>query len=197
MRHAFCPGRRKRPNGRFWIGKSVSGALADSTQLASAGSCVSSTFTVPRSGRLNDAAAKLIALERFEQRLEVAFAEALVALALDELEEHRTEQRLREDLEEQPLLAAFGGSVQEDAARLQLVNLFVVSWQTLLEHLVVGRGRGGHQRDARLAQAVDAGVQIVGEERDVLDALAVELHQEFFDLAGRLRGLLVERDADL
>src|SRR5215470_3477447 len=129
MRHAFCPGRRKRPNGRFWIGKSVSGALADSTQLASAGSCVSSTFTVPRSGRLNDAAAKLIALERFEQRLEVAFAEALVALALDELEEHRTEQRLREDLEEQPLPAAVRGAVEQDAAALQCRDVLTVAGQ--------------------------------------------------------------------
>ena len=33
---------RKRPNGRFWIGKSQSGRLADSTQLCSAGSCVAS-----------------------------------------------------------------------------------------------------------------------------------------------------------
>jgi hypothetical protein len=36
---------RKMPKGRFWIGKSVSGAFADSTQLSSAGSCVSSIFT--------------------------------------------------------------------------------------------------------------------------------------------------------
>ena len=34
------PARRKRPNGRFWIGKSLAGSLADSTQLRSAGSCV-------------------------------------------------------------------------------------------------------------------------------------------------------------
>ena len=39
------------------------------------------------------AAADLVALQRLEQRLEVAFAEAVVALALDELEEHRAEQR--------------------------------------------------------------------------------------------------------
>src|SRR5262249_13753413 len=127
---------------------------------------------LPRSGGLNDAAPQLIALERFEQRLEVAFAEALVALALDELEEHGTEEGLREDLQEQPLLAALGGSVQEDPPRLQLVHFFVVSGQALLEHLVVGLGRSGHQRDTHLAQAVDARMQIVGEERDVLDALA-------------------------
>src|SRR5438067_742550 len=33
------------PKGRFWIGKSERGALADPTQLFSAGSCVSSSFT--------------------------------------------------------------------------------------------------------------------------------------------------------
>src|SRR4051812_14734025 len=31
------------PNGRFWIGKSTFGALADSTQLRASGSCVSSS----------------------------------------------------------------------------------------------------------------------------------------------------------
>ena len=35
-----APSRRKRPSGRFWIGKSALPALADSTQLRSAGSCV-------------------------------------------------------------------------------------------------------------------------------------------------------------
>src|SRR5690349_5833613 len=50
----------------------------------------------------------LVALHRLEQRLEVALAEAVVALALDELEEHRAEQRLREDLQQQPLAAVLG-----------------------------------------------------------------------------------------
>ena len=71
--------------------------------------------------RLEHAAAHLVALERLEQRLEVAFAEAVVALALDELEEHRAEQRCsREDLQQQARLAACGGAVEQDAARLQL-----------------------------------------------------------------------------
>lgn len=45
------------------------------------------------------AAVDLVALHRLEQGTEVTFAEALavVALALDELEEHRAEQRLGED----------------------------------------------------------------------------------------------------
>jgi hypothetical protein len=34
------PSRKKTPNGKFWIGKSAPGRLADSTQLNSAASCV-------------------------------------------------------------------------------------------------------------------------------------------------------------
>src|ERR1700744_1100903 len=45
------------------------------------------------------AALHLFALDRFEQRLEIAFAEAEIALALDDLEEDRTEHVLREDLQ--------------------------------------------------------------------------------------------------
>src|SRR6188474_2753249 len=37
---SFEPLRRKTPNGRFWIGKSLAGSLADSTQLFSSGSWV-------------------------------------------------------------------------------------------------------------------------------------------------------------
>ena len=40
---------------------------------------------------LQHAAAHLIQLDTLEQRLEVAFAESLVAFALDELEENRTQ----------------------------------------------------------------------------------------------------------
>jgi hypothetical protein len=48
--------------------------------------------------RLNHATPQLIALERLEERLEVALAEPFVALALDELEEHRAEERRGEYL---------------------------------------------------------------------------------------------------
>src|SRR5688500_10858963 len=101
MRQGSPAAVRKRPNGRFWIGKSVPGSLADSTQLASEAVCVSSSV-LPfigwflDSGGLQHAAAHLVALDRLEQRLEVAFAETVVALALDELEEHGPQLRLRE-----------------------------------------------------------------------------------------------------
>src|SRR5947208_17184217 len=49
-----------------------------------------------------DAAAYLVELHRLEQRLEVALAEALVALPLDDLEEDRADGGLGEDLQQQP-----------------------------------------------------------------------------------------------
>jgi hypothetical protein len=39
-----------------------------------------------------------------------------------------------------------------------------------------------HQRHAGHRQAVDRRAQVIAEHRDVLDAFAVELHQELFDL---------------
>src|SRR6185295_1192664 len=93
------------------------------------------------SGRLQHAALDLVALERLEQGLEVAFAEALVTLALDELEEHRPEHRLREDLQQQALLAALCAAVEEDAARLQRRRVLAVAGDALVEHAVVGARR--------------------------------------------------------
>src|SRR3954470_23670224 len=51
--------------------------------------------------RLQHASAHLVELDRFKQRLEVAFAEAFVALALDELEKDRSKLILRKDLQQQ------------------------------------------------------------------------------------------------
>src|SRR5690606_23527934 len=53
---------------------------------------------------LEYAAADLVALDAFEQCGEVAFAEALVALALDDLEEDRTDAVLGEDLQQLALV---------------------------------------------------------------------------------------------
>src|SRR6266852_1679378 len=46
-----------------------------------------------------DAAADLVALDRFEERAEISFAKALIALALDDLEKDRADHRLGEDLQ--------------------------------------------------------------------------------------------------
>ena len=77
-------------------------------------------------------------------------------------------------------------AVEQDAARLQLGDRLAVAGQALVEHLVVDVVGRRHQRHAGQRQLVDGGEQVVGEQRDVLDALAVELHQELLDLARAL-----------
>ncbi len=51
-----------------------------------------SSAQVSQSIRRQHPALDLVALDGFEQRLEIAFAKAVVALTLDELEEHRPHQ---------------------------------------------------------------------------------------------------------
>jgi hypothetical protein len=65
------------------------------------------------SNRSQHAALHLVALDALEQRLEIAFAEAFVALALDDLEEDRAERVLGEDLQQLALLG-FGIGVDQD-----------------------------------------------------------------------------------
>ena len=59
----------------------------------------------------HNAAALLVELDRFEQRLEISFTEAFVALALDHFEENRADGVLGEDLQEN---AALGTAVDQD-----------------------------------------------------------------------------------
>src|SRR5919206_4834547 len=67
--------------------------------------------------RSNHAPRDLVGLDRLEQRAEIALAEALVALALDDLEEDRADDGFGEDLQEQ---AARRIAVDEDPALAQL-----------------------------------------------------------------------------
>jgi hypothetical protein len=53
----------------------------------------------------NDTAFDLVTLDRLEQRLEVSFANAVIALALDELEEHRSQLGRGENPQQQARLA--------------------------------------------------------------------------------------------
>src|SRR5258706_7122567 len=139
-----------------------------------------------------DAAAHLVELDRFEQRLEVAFAEALVAFALDELEEDRPELVLAEDLQQQ--LA--GLAVDQDLALFQLGDVLAVPGNALVHQLVVGID-GIEQLHAARAQRVDGLEEIPRAHRDVLDALAAVSVEVFADLPGLLVAFLVDRDADL
>src|SRR5438067_11817630 len=120
-----------------------------------------------KSRGLDDASAKLVALERLEQRLEVAFAETFVAFALDELEKNRSQHRSRENLQQQPLLSIFGRAVEQNSTRLKFADVLAMTRQPLVEHFVVRRGRRGHQRHAGLLHAVPTGQEIIGQQRDV------------------------------
>src|SRR6185436_21166077 len=96
------------------------------------------------------ATAHLVEFHRFEQRLEVAFAEALVALPLDELEEDRPELVFAEDLQQQ--LA--GLAVDQDLALLQLGDVLAVSRDALVDQLVIRIDRVEQLHAAR-AHGVD------------------------------------------
>src|SRR6266403_267592 len=149
--------------------------------------------SVPILGRrFQNAAAHLVELHRLEQRLEVAFAEALVALPLDDLEEDRADGGLGEDLQQQP---AAGAAVEEDLPLLQLGERLAMVRQALADHLVIGVRRV-EQLHSRAAQLVDGGIDVAAMQRDVLNALAVILLEIFLDLRAVVRRF-VDRDADL
>src|SRR5579862_611172 len=147
---------------------------------------------------LECSATDLVALERFEQRLEITLTETLVIATLDELEEHRPKERLREDLQQQPRwLAVRGLAIEQDAPRLESGDVLAVTRQALLQHLVIDIIRCLHQRHPGAAQPIDTREQIVAAQCDVLDALAVELHEELLDLTrAALGGLFIEWNAD-
>src|ERR1700719_5224462 len=77
------------------------------------------------------AAPDLILLDRFEQRLEIALAKTVVALALDELEEDRPDRVGREDLQQHLGVATVDHAlaVDQDAVLPQPRDVFVVAGQ--------------------------------------------------------------------
>lgn len=66
------------------------------------------------------AAANLVFLDGLEQGLEIALAEALVALALDDLEEDRADHRVGEDLQQDAVVAR--GAVDQQVQFAQLLE---------------------------------------------------------------------------
>src|SRR3954465_12858720 len=90
-------------------------------------------------GRREDAAADLVELDRFEQGLEIALAEAFIALALDDLEEDRADHVLGEDLEEQAL-AGLRRPVDQDSPLAHFLDRVVMPGQALVDHVEIGVG---------------------------------------------------------
>ncbi len=144
------------------------------------------------SSALQHPAAHLVEFDALEQRLEVAVAEAVVALALDELEKDRAQLVLAEDLQQDRVLLA----VDQDLALVQFFHAFAVAGNALVHQLVVGVDRV-QQAHAGAAQRVHRGVEVVRAHGDVLDALAVVHVQVLLDLAGLFLALFVDRNADL
>src|SRR5271167_1686097 len=88
---------------------------------------------------LQHAAADLIELDRLKQSLEIALAKTLVALALDDLEEDRPNDRRREYLQEHLVLGR--RTVEKYSILLQPHGVLSVIRQPGREHIVVRVGR--------------------------------------------------------
>src|SRR6185503_10761235 len=121
------------------------------------------------------ASAHLVQLDRLEQRLEVAFAEALVALALDDLEEDRADDVLREDLQQQAL-ALLRVAVEQDAALAQLFQVLAMAADARVHTLIIGIRRV-LELNALPAQHIHGADDVRRAERDVLDPFAAVLLQ--------------------
>src|SRR5690606_18322170 len=142
----------------------------------------------PRPAASEDAALHLVALDGLEQGLEVALAKALVALALDDLEEDRAERVLAEDLQQLALLGLRVG-IDQDRVPAQPLHVLAVVGHALVDDVEVGV-RGVEEVDPRLAHLLHRLVDVVGEQRDVLDALALVLAQVLVYLALLVGGLV-------
>src|SRR3569832_342663 len=140
---------------------------------------------------LDHAATDLVQLDGVEQGLEVALAERLVALALDDLEENRAEQVAGEYLQQEAVLLR---AVDQDAVLAHPLHILAVARQAAVDQLEIGVD-GVLEFPAALAQLLEGLEDVVGGQGQVLDALAVVLAQELLDL-GVLVLALVQRDAD-
>ena len=69
--------------------------------------------------------------------------------------------------------------------------------QAALDHLVIAVAGRGHQRHAGQRESVHRGQQVVADQRNVLNAFAVELEQKLLNLAAALLRFFVQRNAYL
>jgi hypothetical protein len=102
---------------------------------------------------LQHAAADLVFLDRFEQRLEVAFAKTVVALALDELEEDRPDRVGGENLQQYFGMAAVDHAftVDQDAIALKPRDVLAMFWQPRIDLLSGGGGMNGRPAARRVS----------------------------------------------
>src|SRR5262249_6532590 len=106
----------------------------------------------------------LVQLHRLEQRAGGAFAEPFAAPALDDLEEDRADDVLREDLQQQPF-ALLRIAVEQDAALAQLLEVLAVALNPRVHALIICIGRVLELHALR-PQHVHRADDVRGAERD-------------------------------
>ena len=79
---------------------------------------------------------------------------------------------------------------------MQFLHRLAVAGQTFGQHLVIGCGRRGHHRGAAGLQAVPASQQVIADERNMLNSLAIVFAQEFFNLAAASLAFFIQGDTD-
>src|SRR6185437_12778886 len=98
---------------------------------------IRSSFWCSSRGVLQHAAFDLIGFDGFEQRAEVAFAEAFIALAPNEFEKDGTNGVLSEYLEQQSLILA---AVYQNAVALHAFDIFTMALEAVVDAFVIGFG---------------------------------------------------------
>src|SRR5664279_2496484 len=101
------------------------------------------TWLLRRVVHLQHAAPDLVFLDRLEQRLEIAFAKTVIALALDEFEKDRPDGVGGKDLQQHLGKAALDHAfaVDQDAVALQARDVFAMLRQPLVDLLEIGYRR--------------------------------------------------------
>ena len=95
---------------------------------------------------LQHTALQLVALDRLEQRLEIAFAKTIVTLAFNEFKKYRVNLWARKNLQQQARARVAGTAVKQNAARLQRRHVLTMAGQAGAQHLVKGVAGRRHQR---------------------------------------------------
>src|SRR6187455_2157791 len=106
----------------------------------------------------NDTSADLIEFDGLEECLEIAFAETLVSLALDDFEEDGPDHVRGEDLQQDPFVLRTA-SVDENAALAQLFDVLLVADDPVFDAFVI-RLRRVLERHAAAAQHVHGLVNV-------------------------------------
>src|SRR6266853_3926404 len=125
------------------------------------------------------ASRRLLALDGFEERFEIAFAETLSAFALNDLEKERWAifHRLCEDLQQITFIIA----IDENTQLFQCVQFFVDVANTIEQRVIVSR-RNSQELEPALLQRSHGFNDVVRTHRDVLHAFAVVKLKIFFNL---------------